>query len=108
MLINGVINGVINGHSVAWMGHIVSPWDFENRIPFDPFKDSCPSALSISLFDPFERGAAPPAQNGRLTPFEPFERLGRRAAGSRRHVTARISASQLHQLLEPGGTTERE
>ena len=66
----------------------------ENRIPFDPFKDSFPSALSISLFYPFERGAAPPAQNGRLIPFEPFERLGRRAGSRRRrHVTARISAS---------------
>ena len=63
----------------------------ENRIPFDPFKDSFPSALSISLFYPFERGAAPPAQNGRLIPFEPFERLGccsaaRLGAGIATHI----------------------
>ena len=69
-----------------------------------------PSALSISPFDPVEHGAAPPAPNGRLPPFEPFGRtlgFGPRHSHVAAHVAARISASRLRQLLEPR-TMERE
>ena len=71
--------------------------DYQNRIPIDPFKDSFPSALSISLFDPFECGVASPAQNGRLTPFEPFERLGRRRRAGSRCGTSQC-VSRLHSF----------
>eukprot|EP00966_Prymnesium_polylepis_P081992 1899566-Prymnesium_polylepis.1 len=52
------------------------------------------SQTRISPFDPFERGAAPPAPNGRLTPFEPFERSGRHSGrGARCGVHLGFTAS---------------
>ena len=75
------------------------------RICRTPRRSASPQA-----FDPFEHGAAPPAPNGRLPPFEPFGRtlgFGPRHSHVAAHVAARISASRLRQLLEPR-TMERE